>query len=266
MTQDGRTERSLAVQEHAAVKETMMYSQGLENDYKQRLPKRLTMSHWYLKILTESTHASCNGCQMNKKMFPSTWKLNEELRLYDHVRMNFLGGVRREHDEKILSMHLESHIGLFSAPLYDFNGKALWKHAPQEISKMKCVVIGDEWMFPFSLLAFSLVYFVGLVSQSSDIPLSSKSQILKAFHNLRREDIPILKKKKTKKRKKNIPVGAKCCCGVWLKIWKRNSEMNWKRFTDPWVLFYFFITLSRNELFVLLEFCFLLIYLHHSHR
>lgn len=60
-----------------------------------------------------------------KKKFPNMWKLNEELRLYDRVRMNFLGGVRREHDEKILSMHLESHIGLFSAPLYDFNGKAL---------------------------------------------------------------------------------------------------------------------------------------------
>lgn len=52
-------------------------------------------------------------------------------------------------------------------------------------------------VFFFSLLAFSLVYFVGLVSQSSDIPLSSKSQIIKAFHNLRREDIPI-KKQKTK--------------------------------------------------------------------
>lgn len=45
----------------------------------------------------------------------------------DHVSMNFLGwgGLRGVQNDDILSMHLESHIGLFSAPLYDFNGKAL---------------------------------------------------------------------------------------------------------------------------------------------
>lgn len=152
-----------------------------------------------------------------KKKFPNTWKFNEELRLYDHVRMNFLGGVRREHDEKILSMHLESHIGLFSAPLYDFNGKALWKHAPQEISKMKCVVIGDEWMFPFSLLAFSLVYFVGLVSQSSEIPLSSKSQIFKGFPQLTMRGHSDLNNKKKRKKKKHS-------------CWSKNAvvESGWK--------------------------------------
>lgn len=51
-------------------------------------------------------------------------------------------------------------------------------------------------VFFFSFLAFSLVYVVGLVSQSSNIPLLRKSQIKKAFHNLRREDIPIKKKQK----------------------------------------------------------------------
>lgn len=70
--------------------------------------------------------------------FVFTWKLNEELRLYtarsceDELslvegegRGRGGGGVRGVQDEDILSMHLESHIGLFSAPLYDFSGKAL---------------------------------------------------------------------------------------------------------------------------------------------
>lgn len=134
------------------------------------------------------------------------------------------GGVRGVQDDNILSMHLESHIGLFSAPLYDFNGKALWEHAPQEISKMKCV---GWWLevngcFLFSLLAFSLVYFVGLVSQSSDIPLSSKSQIKKASHDLRREDIPIHKKQK----KHSYSSKVQSWWGVWpfQRIWTRRKR------------------------------------------
>lgn len=89
---------------------------------------------------------------------------------------------------------------------------------------MRRVVIGGEWMFLFfffSLLAFSLVYFVGLVSQSSDIPLSSKSHINnKAFHNSRREDIP--------SEEKNIPVQAKCKLMGSLKFRIANANMNWK--------------------------------------
>lgn len=45
--------------------------------------------------------------------------------------------------------HLEYRIGLFSTPLYDFNGKALCKHAPQEMIKLKWTVIGGEQMFHF---------------------------------------------------------------------------------------------------------------------
>lgn len=73
--------------------------------------------------------------------------------------------------------------------------------------------------FFFSLLAFSLVYFVGLVSQSSDIPLSSKIHINnKAFHNSRREDIP--------SEEKNIPVQAKCKLMGSLKFRIANANMN----------------------------------------
>lgn len=116
--------------------------------------------------------------------------------LPDHARMDILWGIRGEQDDQILSMHLESHTGKCSAPLFDFNGKALWEHAPQEMSKMKCVgwwlEVNGCFSFLFfslvlfSLLAFSLVYFVGLVSQSSDIPLSRKSQIHAAFHAITR--------------------------------------------------------------------------------
>lgn len=63
-------------------------------------------------------------------------------------------------------------------------------------------------VFFFSLLAFSLVYFVGLVSQSSDIPLSSKSQIKKGFPQLATRGHSDLKKKTT--TKKNISIEAKC--------------------------------------------------------
>lgn len=56
--------------------------------------------------------------------------------------------------------HLEYRIGLFSTPLYDFNGKALCKHAPQEMIKLKWTVIGGEQMFHF----FSLIsLFFGLL-------------------------------------------------------------------------------------------------------
>lgn len=77
----------------------------------------------------------------------------------------------------------------------------------------------DVFFFFFPLLAFSLVYFVGLVSQSSDIPLSIKSQIKKAFHTLRREDIPI--KKKTFLFKQSASWR-----GVWLfqRIWTNRTR------------------------------------------
>lgn len=67
--------------------------------------------------------------EQKRSWFPFAWKLKEEIRLYaarsceDELFKG--GGVRGVQDEDILSMHLESRIGLFLAPLYDFNGKAL---------------------------------------------------------------------------------------------------------------------------------------------
>lgn len=80
-------------------------------------------------------------------------------------------------------------------------------------------------MIPFSLIAFSLVYFVGLVSQTSDIPFSSKCQIIKAFH------IP----------NQNIPVETKIMLGSLTEKFVQMilNDMNWKTF--PPVLFYFIV-------------------------
>lgn len=53
---------------------------------------------------------------------------HEELRPYAARSCEdelFLVAFRGVQEDKILSMHLESHIGVFSLPLYDFNGKAL---------------------------------------------------------------------------------------------------------------------------------------------
>lgn len=119
---------------------------------------------------------------------------------------------------------------------------------------MRWVVIGGEWMFSFffPLLAFSLVYFVGLVSQSSDIPLSIKSQIKKAFHTLRREDIPI--------KKKNIPIQAKCKLTGSLTISENLNKSNtpiWigkclhTELTDPFV---FLLHCQEMKYLFLLEF------------
>lgn len=122
----------------------------------------------------KSTLISHNWCLLWHSLVKK-WKWNEELSVYAarSCEDELSWGGRRVQDDNILSMHLESHIGLFSAPLYDFNGKALWEHAAQEkkSDEMRWVVIGGEWMFSFlfSLLAFSLVYFVGLVSQWSHI-------------------------------------------------------------------------------------------------
>lgn len=73
--------------------------------------------------------------------------------------------------------HLEYRIGLFSTPLYDFNGKALCKHAPQEMIKLKWTVI-------FSSLAFSLVYFEGLVSQRQSFAFKGGVKLKKGFPRL----------------------------------------------------------------------------------
>lgn len=69
---------------------------------------------------------------MNKKVlgFHLHGNQNEELRLFgarscEHELSWGGWGFRGVQNDDILSMHLESHIGLFSAPLYDFNGKAL---------------------------------------------------------------------------------------------------------------------------------------------
>lgn len=59
-------------------------------------------------------------------------------------------------DDEILSMHLESQIGWFSAPLYDFNGKALLEHAPQEISQMNW-----RWMDVFYFFSFGFLCRAG---------------------------------------------------------------------------------------------------------
>lgn len=81
--------------------------------------------------------------------------------------------------------HLEYRIGLFSTPLYDFNGKALCKHAPQEMIKLKWTVIGGEQMFHFfSSLAFSLVYFEGLVSQHQSFAFKGGVKLKKGFPRL----------------------------------------------------------------------------------
>ena len=187
------------------------------------------------------------------------------------------GGVRGVQVDDILSMHLESHIGLFSAPLYDFNGKALWEHAPQEISKMKCVGWWLEvngcflffFFFFFSLLAFSLVYFVGLVSQSSDIPLSSKSHINnKGFPQLTTRG-------HSERRKKNIPVQAKCKLmgRVWMnrkrqyELKKKNKKKNaytQSSLIHGFCLIFFYIV--KKWIFFVFTWIFFHIYLHHSHR
>lgn len=111
-------------------------------------------------------------------------------------------------------------------------------------------------VFFYSLLAFSLVYFVGLVSQLSDIPLSSKSQIKKGFPQLATRGHS--DQKKRLKNKKNIPIKAKCSLmgsltvfenlnkskmPIW--IWKCLHRVHWSMGS---VWFYF--TLSRNEIFV----------------
>lgn len=57
--QDGRTERNLVVQEHAAVSETRrIYSQWLEDDNKQKVPKR---PHYKLSVIS----AYLNGINGN---------------------------------------------------------------------------------------------------------------------------------------------------------------------------------------------------------
>lgn len=132
---------------------------------------------------------------------------------------------------------------------------------------MRWVVIGGEWMFSFffPLLAFSLVYFVGLVSQSSDIPLSIKSQIKKAFHTLRREDIPI-KKKHSYSSKVQVD-GESDYFREFEQI--EHANMNWKMLTHRahWSVgsVCFSFTLSRNEIFVF-TWIFRHMYLRHSHR
>lgn len=108
----------------------------------------------------------------------------------------------------------------------------------------------------FSLLAFSLVYFVGLVSQPSDIPLSSKSQITNSFHNLRREDIPI------ENKQKNIPIEAECKFAWLFRELERKYDLEkclHAEFTDPRVLFDFILLCQEIKYLFLLEFFFIFI-------
>lgn len=67
----------------------------------------------------------------------------------------------------IKSMHLESHVGLFSAPLFQWQS-TLGICSPGDESNEICLVVdGGEWTF---LILVSLFFglLVGLVSQSSD--------------------------------------------------------------------------------------------------
>lgn len=63
-------------------------------------------------------------------------------------------------------MHLESHIGSFSASLYDFNGKALWEHAPQEMMKWNASGGDWRWMDFFKIFSSSLAFFFGLLCRA----------------------------------------------------------------------------------------------------
>lgn len=121
---------------------------------------------------------------------------HEELRLYTAGSCDneLFGGLE---DDNILSMHLESHIGLSSASLYDFNGKALWEDAPQEI-KMKCV----GWWLEVNgcFLSSSLAFFFGLLCRAG-FPIITQTlrqarvKLKKAFRIFRWKDIPIKKRK-----------------------------------------------------------------------
>lgn len=71
----------------------------------------------------------------------------------------------------IKSMHLVSHIGLFSAPLFQWQS-TLRTCSPGDESNEICLVVdGGEWMFSLLFLILVSLFFgllVGLVSQSSD--------------------------------------------------------------------------------------------------
>lgn len=59
-------------------------------------------------------------------------------------------------------MHLEFQIGLCLAPLYDFNGKALWGHVPLEISTMKYM----WWLEMNGCFLFHVVLVFGLLCRA----------------------------------------------------------------------------------------------------
>lgn len=122
-------------------------------------------------------------------------------------------------------------------------------------------------VFFYSLLAFSLVYFVGLVSQLSDIPLSSKSQIKKGFPQLATRGHSDQKKREKNKKKhsyssKVLVDGESDCVREFEQI--ENANMNLKMPTQSslihgFCLILFYIVKKWNICFYLNFFFFIFI-------
>lgn len=116
-----------------------MYSQWLEDDDEQREPhNKIGIRGWrqYLPLVTDAYNDTqrCSWFSIYMEMTRGSKTVRCRV-----TRWGILGG-----GTITVKAHLEYRIGLFSTPLYDFNGKALCEHAPQEMIKLKWMVIGGE--------------------------------------------------------------------------------------------------------------------------
>lgn len=96
----------------------------------------------------------------------------------------------------IKSMHLESHIGLFSAPLFQWQSTLRTCSPGVESNDICLVVDGGEWMFSLLFLILVSLFFgllVGLVSQSSNA-----CQLLSATYTQEYSDQKKQKQQQTK--------------------------------------------------------------------
>lgn len=187
--------------------------------------------------------------QLLKVSISSKMKWGTET-VHCHVKRGgtFWGALRGVQDDDMLSMHLESHVGSVPgppdppAPIWFQWQSTLRTCSPGDKSNETCrLVIGGGWMFSFlSLLAFSLVYLVGLVSQPSDVRSSRSSVTINEwpFHaKFQPEDIPT---KQTQYTFRITPSAR------W-----RGVRLVFADVADPWVLFDFLFPKTWNIRFYL---------------